>query len=129
MTRNNKLKLAVLIGIIGVGITCEIRRSTRAQTRDKQTNEMVSTIAFVSTRDRPSGNPQDTEIYLMNGDGTNVRRLTNDSYGDCFPSISPDGKTIVFDSNRLRTANEPVNTSDLFLMNTDGTNQRHLTRG
>ena len=95
---------------------------------------MVSTIAFVSTRDRPSNNPQvglavDTEIYLMDGDGTNVRRLTDNAYGDCFPSIAPNGKTIVFESNRLRTESEPLNTSDLFLMNIDGTDQQHLIRG
>jgi len=136
MTRDNRLKLAVLIGIIGVGIACEILLATlaHAQRRSEKKNETVSTIAFVSTRDRPSSDPQlslavDTEIYLMNGDGTNVRRLTDNSYGECFPSISPNGKTIVFDSNRLRSANEPMNTSDLFLMNTDGTDQRHLTRG
>jgi len=32
----------------------------------------------------------------------------------------------VFDSNRLRAAGEPFNTSDLFLMNTDGTISRDV---
>jgi Tol biopolymer transport system component len=36
---------------------------------------------------------------------------------------------IVFDSNRNRLPSEPGNTSDLFLMNTDGTHQKLLTRG
>jgi WD40-like Beta Propeller Repeat len=44
-----------------------------------------------------------------------------------------DAQLIVFDSNRNRNPNltppEPVNTSDLFLMNTDGQNQMLLTRG
>jgi TolB protein len=35
----------------------------------------------------------------------------------------------VFDSNRLRTEGEPINTSDLFVMNADGTGQLSLTRG
>jgi TolB protein len=65
----------------------------------------------------------------MNGDGTNVRRLTDNAFGDCFPSIAPNGKKIVFESNRLRTESEPFNTSDLFLMNIDGTAQQHLIRG
>jgi len=43
--------------------------------------------------------------------------------------LSPDGKKIVFDSNRNRTEEEPLNTSDLFLMNTDGSEQTLLTRG
>ena len=54
----------------------------------------VSTVAFVTTRDDPT-NPIPglaAEIYLMNPDGTNPRRLTTNSDGDGFPSLSPDGK-------------------------------------
>jgi Tol biopolymer transport system component len=49
--------------------------------------------------------------------------LTENSYADGFPALSPDGSRIVFDSNRLRTEGEPINTSDLFVMNADGTEQ------
>src|SRR6266498_1989512 len=87
------------------------------------------TIAFVSSRDDPAGDFFATEIYLMNGDGTGARRITNNRDADFFPSISPDGRQIVFESNRLLTAGEPRNVSDLFLMNVDGTQQRHLARG
>jgi TolB protein len=91
---------------------------------------LVSTIAFSSTRDDPTGVPQlAAEIYLMNADGTNQRRLTENTDGDGFPALSPDGKKIVFDGNRLRVEGEPLNTSDLFVMNTDGTEQTQLTRG
>jgi Tol biopolymer transport system component len=96
---------------------------------------LVSTIAFVSTRDNPTENPLlAAEIYLMDGDaigvnGGNPRRVTNNSDGDGFPALSPDGKKIVFDSNRLRTEGEPLNISDLFVMNTDGTEQTWLTAG
>jgi TolB protein len=84
----------------------------------------------MSTRHDPAGDPWTaSEIYLMDGDGTHVRRVTANSWGDGFPSLSPDGRTIVFESNRLRTADEPVNTSDLFLMHADGTGQAHLVRG
>jgi TolB protein len=92
--------------------------------------ELVSTIAFTSTRDCPT--PTSSEIFLMNPDGTNVRRLTENLDcvdGDAFPALSLDGKKIVFDSNRLRLPTEPNNTSDLFLMNTDGTEQTYLIRG
>ena len=98
----------------------------------------ISTIVFTSTRDAPPGTPTPlltaAEIYLMNPDGTNPRRLTNNAYGDAFPTLSPDGKKIVFDSNRL-TAGTVINgitynnISDLFLMNTDGSEQTLLTRG
>jgi dipeptidyl aminopeptidase/acylaminoacyl peptidase len=36
----------------------------------------------------------------MNVDGSNVRRLTNDSASDLFPHWSPDGEWIVFSTNR-----------------------------
>ena len=134
MNTNKKLKISAPVGFICICVSSVIALLTLAHSQEKQKKGMVSTIAFVSTRHQPSGDPQlglafGSEIYLMNGDGTNVRRLTDNSYGDCFPSISPDGKTIIFDSNRLRSEGEPFNTSDLFLMNTDGSDQKHLIRG
>ncbi len=91
---------------------------------------LVSTIAFTSTRDNPTINPfVAAEIYLIDADGTNPRRLTDNSDAEVFPALSPDGKKIVFDSNRRRSAGEPQNTSDLFVMNTDGTEQTWLIRG
>jgi TolB protein len=47
-------------------------------------------IAFVSQRD---GN---AEIYVMNADGTNPVRLTNDPGYDADPAWSPDGSKLAF---------------------------------
>jgi len=97
--------------------------------------EVVSTIAFTSTRDNPSGTVFTAgEIYVIDvlADGTYApaRRLTENVYSDLFPAYSPDGKgKIVFQSNRRRTAGEPMNVSDLFLMNHEGQEQTFLTRG
>jgi TolB protein len=96
-----------------------------------------STIAFVSTRHDaaadPTVDPQRTwlaaEIYLMDGDGTNARRVTENAAFDCFPALSPDGTRIVFDSNRLRAEGDAFNTSHLFVMAADGTGQRPLVPG
>jgi TolB protein len=116
--------------IIGISVASMLGGWAQIQDRHEKKAGLRSTIAFASTRHEPTGSLADaTEIYLMDGDGTNVRRLTENSYGDCFPSISPDGRKIVFDSNRLRAEGEPLNTSDLFLMNTDGSGQSHITRG
>ncbi len=51
-------------------------------------------IAFTSWRD---GN---AEIYVMNADGSNVRRLTNHPAFDNYPVFSPDGTAVAFQSNR-----------------------------
>jgi serine/threonine-protein kinase len=59
------------------------------------TNNIAGQIVFTSKRD---GNP---EIYLMNAaDMTNIQRLTDNPANDTRPAISPDGKSIAFDSNR-----------------------------
>jgi TolB protein len=92
--------------------------------------ELESSIAFSSTRDDPTGQLLlASEIYLTSADFTNSRRLTSNTAGDIFPSLSPDGTKVVFESNRNRTKGEPLNTSDLFVMNTDGTEQTPLVRG
>lgn len=97
--------------------------------------KLVSTIAFTSTRHDPTATTPPaiflaTEIYLMRDDGTNVYRLTFNAAGDAFAALSPQGDRIVFDSNRLRDPlTEPLNTSDLFVMNPDGSAQTWLLRG
>jgi Tol biopolymer transport system component len=83
-----------------------------------------------------------SEIYRisMNEEGTpntdTLMRLTENEVGvnglfggNGFAKLSPDGKSIVFDSNRNRLSSEPSNTSDLFLMKADGKDQTLLIRG
>jgi Tol biopolymer transport system component len=70
--------------------------------------ELVSKIAITSSRDHDlSGIPvlnNQGEIYLIDPDGKDLQageRLTDNAYMDALPMLSPDGKKIVFDSNRL----------------------------
>jgi Tol biopolymer transport system component len=60
------------------------------------------------------------DIYVVNRDGTNVRRLTNDATVDDQPSWSPDGTKLVFRSMR-------AGQSDIWIMNADGSGQVNLT--
>ena len=60
------------------------------------------------------------DIYLMDADGKNVRRLTKDPSDEILPAWSPNGQKIVFSSTRKGN-------SDIYMMNTDGTNIRQLT--
>jgi hypothetical protein len=71
-------------------------------------------IAFTSTRD---GN---YEIYVMNADGTEQTRLTNNNANDYDPFYSPDGKKILFWTNR-------DGNYEIYVMNSDGTQQTRLT--
>lgn len=60
------------------------------------------------------------DIYIMNADGKNIRRLTKDSSDEILPAWSPNGQKIVFSSNR-------EGNSDIYMINADGTNLRQLT--
>ena len=101
--------------------------------QNNKADDMIPAIAFVSTRDHKAESIAElylaTEIYLIDMDGKNPRRLTNNKFSDLYPNLSPDGRRIVFESGRLRSPGDPDNLSDLFIMNSDGSNQRHLIRG
>ena len=139
MNLRNAIARAALAASMLIGISAAAVLGSRAETPnpDEKQSGLRSTIAFVSTRHDPGADPAvdpmrawlAAEIYLIDGDGTNPRRLTENAFADGFPSLSPDGSRIVFDSNRLRTEREPINISDLVVMKTDGTGQTTLVRG
>ena len=78
---------------------CHERRRLEDQTRltnDAATDAWAdwspdgTKIVFQSDRD---GN---SEIYVMNADGTDLTRITNNAATDQFPAWSPDGSKITF---------------------------------
>ena len=82
-------------------------------------------IVFRSERDRPSASEraacrprcQRDEIYVVDADGSGLRRLTRNWSSDDGPVWSPDGRTILF-----------MRSNDVYVMNADGSGQRNLTR-
>jgi Tol biopolymer transport system component len=62
------------------------------------------------------------EIYLMNADGSDVRRLTQTPGYDGGPFFSPDGQRIIW-----RRFNEKGDTADIYTMKLDGSDVRRLT--
>jgi len=71
-------------------------------------------LAFTSNRD---GN---SEIYVINRDGTGLRRLTNHPNIDVTPTWSPTGKQIAFTSDR-------TGSPQIWVMNDDGSEPHKIT--
>lgn len=83
-------------------------------------------IVFASNRAHyegasPEQGTPDMDLWLMNADGSNRRRLTNHSANEQNPSWAPDGKSIVFSSDR-------DSRGDLYRVWIDGGKVDRLTR-
>lgn len=97
----------------------DLKRLTNAKGYDAEGSYSADgkQIVFCSNRD---GN---LELYIMNADGTGVRKLTNAR--GCYnggPFFSPDGKRVIFRSDR-----KEKDRLQLYVINTDGTGERALT--
>ncbi|MDE0300609.1 MAG: LpqB family beta-propeller domain-containing protein [Candidatus Poribacteria bacterium] len=102
-------RLAATALVISLLIPMHIPKSGYAIGRPK--------IAFSSTRDG------DSEIYVMDIDGSNPLRLTVDPARDYDPSWSPDGEKIAFVSDRVNKMEQ------IYVMDSDGGNLKRLTNG
>ena len=71
-------------------------------------------ITFTSSRD---GNQ---EIYVIDADGADLRRLTDAAGSDANPTFSPKGDRIAFESNR-------DGLPEIYVMNADGSEPTRLT--
>ena len=84
-----------------------------------------SKIAFSRLKETPESNEfLEAEIWVMNGDGTEPRRLTHNTTFDLGAEWSPDGKTIAFHGAQF-VAGVPVSLA-IFLINADGSGQTEL---
>jgi eukaryotic-like serine/threonine-protein kinase len=61
-----------------------------------------------------------SNLWIMNGDGSNPKQLTDSPSDDTLPAVSPDGRYIVFTSNRSGELN-------FWRMDMDGGNLKQLT--
>ena len=100
--------------VISVFIQIHIAENGYASGRSK--------IAFVSS---PAGGLFN-DIYVMDGDGGNKRRVTVHPAADLFPTWSPDGKKIAFESNRNNVNKDH---RQIWVIDADGKNPIRLTDG
>jgi RNA polymerase sigma factor (sigma-70 family) len=83
-------------------------------------------IAFTSHKDHPTLFPEfnRSEIYVMEADGTNILRLTNNLVEDNGPTWTPDGQ-ILF----CRDVSGNATQCQLFIINPDGTGETSYPPG
>ncbi len=62
------------------------------------------------------------DLWITNREGSETRQLTADAFIDQQPSVSLDGRYVVFQSNRSGSRN-------IWRMDIDGSNPKHLTEG
>ncbi|MEX2262204.1 MAG: hypothetical protein WD696_09645 [Bryobacteraceae bacterium] len=68
--------------------------------------------------------PMKMEIVVSNADGSNARTITNFGCASFAPTFTPDGKKILFSSNKHNCDGRRF---ELFLMNVDGTGLEQVT--
>lgn len=112
MTRSLRI---LLVGLLASSIVAVIPGEVTATVPGA-----IGRIAFTSDADQANG-----EIYVRDFAGSSPIRLTANSYGEYAPMWSPDGTQIAFTRDWKTT---PFST-DLFVMDADGSNPVNLTNG
>ena len=111
----------------------DVRQITHAKTVSTypQFSPDGKKIAFRRRLDGPafewdlSASTSNSEVFVMNADGSNPVDVSKSASYDGWPAWSPDGTTIVFSSNRAG----PANIGQLYAVDPDGGNLRKLTDG
>ena len=105
LTKNNSSNLHPAISPDGSQIVFSSNRDSKA---------------ILVTKPRPDENYRATDLYLMNADGSNLKRLTNNHDWTGSPSWSLDGETIYF-----YAVNNKI--PRIYRMNKDGTNVKPIS--
>src|SRR3954452_1552666 len=88
--RTTKLLAMVFIGVIAIVALLRVL--------NWQSN-LISNGRIVFQSNRDQQRPDHYDIYVMNADGSELKRLT-DTGNNRYPSFSPDGHAIAFASGR-----------------------------
>lgn len=110
MKRKNLRIIFLIFGLVFT-LSCRNHSSTKNKVNS---HKAISKIAFESNR---SGN---SDIYIMNSDGSEVKQLTSNPAEDRSADWSPDGSSILFVSDRDQK-------SEIYIITVDGGEVKRLT--
>jgi Tol biopolymer transport system component len=113
MMRLSKLYLLLLACSPSLG-GCNSNATSEPPLSDPRGLILLGTVAFPA------------ELWAMRPDGSELRRLTNDSINDLDGNWSPDGRSIVFTRWQDSVGGPSDYRSDVFVMNADGSGMRRL---
>lgn len=112
--------LALVVQAVFVASVCRMSLAQPPDPPVKPPQEIIPSqkatgrIAFITS------NEGELDIYVLDDNGQNLRRLTQNTGYNSQPAFSPDGSRIVFVSDR-------DGDNEIYIMNSDGTHQKRLT--
>jgi TolB protein len=131
LDRNSDFRSSLLVVDAGGGRPQVLAR----EAADAAWSRDGTRIAFSSGRDR-NGKwctsdecGYNGELYVMNADGSEPLRLTRSRGDDSAPAWSPDGRRIVFASNRNNRKRFPGEDTEVYSVGADGSCLTWLTNG
>jgi len=126
----NNLPIANGIGILDLatGAVTQLTRHPDSAGQDlfPRWSPDGHSLVFWTERGVANG-PDESAIFTVSTDGTNLRQLTQWSEYASDPDWSPDGQTILYSTHSLRTDWPTAVESELMTMRPDGTDRTALT--
>jgi len=137
--RRKNTAIVTLVALVGVALFAVLGRSAQSHTASPAVSARSTVPAQVGTsriaflvgvwKPSPSGSFMETELYAMNADGSDKRRLVRSASGRAsWPVWSPDGLKLAFAKQLGPAIGQCVVChTEIFVVNADGSGQRNLT--